>query len=358
MKTTLLSISLFFCGIAISPAQEQTVSEVNLTTELKTLCKLNAEQLAKVGTIVADFEKKRDATYKKYKHNVAELKKLVKQNRWDYEIALIGILNPSQMGLLKVFDQRNPQLMAHASTEVNDVSYFAESDNTVPEQTVSEPVVTNELKTQPVAEVASTDQPKGQADLIFKLIKQQNDHSGLQSALSRKSQNKDIVESNSDFASNQFTNEEAVITTSQPIINNEYKPTPVLNPVVAMAPEEQTSTEKGLVLKKKTTSVYEINITDELKDLCNLSPEQLAKVDPIVSDFEKNRDEIYKKYRHNPTLLAKMVKKNRWDYEVSLIGTLNPSQMGLLKVFDQRNPELMTFNSGVVNDVSYFADSK
>src|ERR1700679_2241195 len=184
MKTTLLSISLFFCGIAISPAQEQTSSEVNLTSELKTLCKLNAEQLAKVGNIVADFEKKRDETYKKYHHNVAEFKKLVKQNRWDYEIAMIGILNPSQMGLLKVFDQRNPQLMAHTSTEVNDVSYFAESDNTtVTEQTASEPVVTNEPKIQPVADVVSTDQPKGQADLIFKLIKSQNNAASLQFTL-------------------------------------------------------------------------------------------------------------------------------------------------------------------------------
>jgi hypothetical protein len=358
MKTTLLSISLFFCGIAISPAQEQTVSEVNLTTELKTLCKLNADQLAKVGAIVADFEKKRDATYKKYKHNVAELKKLVKQNRWDYEIALIGTLNPSQMGLLKVFDQRNPQLMAHASTEVNDVSYFAESDNTVPEQTVSEPVVTNEPKTQPVAEVVSADQPKGQADLIFKLIRQQNDHAGLQSTLSAKSENKYIAESNSDFAQVQFANEESSAT-ALPVLKNENKATPIPEPVLATnASNEQTSSEKGLVTEMKAKSAYEINITDELKDLCNLSPEQLAKVDPIVSDFEKNRDEIYKKCRHNPTLLAKMVKKNRWDYEVSLIGTLNPSQMGLLKVFDQRNPELMTFNSGVVNDVSYFADSK
>jgi hypothetical protein len=53
-----------------------------------------------------------------------------------------------------------------------------------------------------------------------------------------------------------------------------------------------------------------------------------------------------------------MVKQNKWDYETALIGILNPSQMGLLKVFDQRNTELMTFNSSTVVDVSYFADNK
>lgn len=121
----------------------------------------------------------------------------------------------------------------------------------------------------------------------------------------------------------------------------------------------------GLLLSLSSTAIdaqkqtnYRVNITNELKQLCTLTPAQVIKVEPIVSGFEKKRDSIYNRYQHNPARLQKAVVQNRWDYETTLIGVITPYQMGLLKAFDQRNPELMTRNSSHVVSVKYLADAK
>lgn len=103
---------------------------------------------------------------------------------------------------------------------------------------------------------------------------------------------------------------------------------------------------------------YRVNITNELKQLCTLTPIQVIKVEPIVAGFEKRRDSIYNRYQHNPARLQKAVEQNRWDYETNLIGVITPSQMGLVKAFDQRNPQLMMHNSSHVVSVGYLADAK
>jgi len=111
MKKLLLTLSLFLCGIGFSNAQQQAASSNTLIDQLKDLCSLSPEQIVKVEPIVNDFEKKRDETYKKYQHNTPVLTKEAKRNRWDYEVSLIGILTPEQMGLLKAFDQLNTPIM-------------------------------------------------------------------------------------------------------------------------------------------------------------------------------------------------------------------------------------------------------
>ncbi len=407
MKLLLLSILLFFCGIGISAAQNEASSSVNLTNELKNLCKLSAEQTDKVQGIVSGFEKKRDETYRKYRHNLAELKKYVKQNRWDYEISLIGILNPSQMGLLKVFDQRNPDLMMHASNKVVDVSYFADDSETQPQSTTvavsaplektapaAEPVTVIKTREQPAADTILTNAIRNycglsgeqftkaapiltdfeiKRDSLYKLYK--DDKLTLSKEVRKNRLNYEValVElltpqqmrvlrafnlNNKELMSGSGTLVHPIDYIPGGIVRISDDAHPIIKPIVYTPSEEVTNQEANSAKPDKNAGTEIVSLTDELKDLCNLTPEQIAKVDPIVSDFEKKRDETYKKYRTNPTMLKKLVKQNRWDYEVSLIGTLNPSQMGLLKVFDQRNPDLMTFNSSVVNDVSYFADSK
>ena len=259
----------------------QPAQEVNLTNQIKNLCDLSADQAAKIDPIVNDFVAKRNEAYRKYRHDPSTLAKMVKDNRWEYEKALVSVLNPSQMGLVKVFDQRNPDLMKFNSRTLIDVSYF-KSDESVASTTPVTPVV-------PVA--------------------------------------------------------------------SEQKSVPVAAPVVADKPKEQPVSET------KTSSntaqpAQEVDLTHQMKELCDLSTEQIAKVNPVVANFVAKREETYKKYRHNPGELTRMVKQNKWEYEVALAGILTPSQMGLLKVFDQRNPELMTFNSAQVNDVSYLADNR
>ena len=114
MKTLLITLSLFACGIRFASAQEQTTTDLTLTEQLKKLCDLSPEQIAKVQPIVNDFEKKRDYIYKRDLNNPILLTKEVKKNRWDYEVSLIGILTPEQMGLLKAFDQLNTPIMTGA----------------------------------------------------------------------------------------------------------------------------------------------------------------------------------------------------------------------------------------------------
>lgn len=111
MKKLLLTICLFLSGIGLASAQEQTVSVNSLIDQLTDLCTLSPEQIAKVEPLVTLFENKRDKTYKKYRHNLTRLTKAVKKNRWDYEVSLIGILTPEQMGLVKAFDQLNKPIM-------------------------------------------------------------------------------------------------------------------------------------------------------------------------------------------------------------------------------------------------------
>lgn len=127
MKTFILSFSIFFIGIGNTYAQKQSRSQANLTMELQTLCNLTQEQVEKIKPIIADFEKKRDMTYWKYYYHPAALSKAVSKNEWDYETRLIGILTPSQMGLVKAFDRKNPVLMTHNSSHINKVNYLADA---------------------------------------------------------------------------------------------------------------------------------------------------------------------------------------------------------------------------------------
>ena len=415
MKPLIFTILIFLCGIGISQTQGQSASEIKLTEQLKSLCGLTPEQLAKAEPLITGFEKKRDDIYQKYQHNPTELKKQVKQNRWDYEISLIGVLNPSQMGLVKVFDQRNPELMAHESTHYNDVSYFADntpSDNTT--NTTPSPTPANDIKNTPAPVVASNATEEATNSILTNAIKDYCSLSADQLAqakpiLSEFEKNRDSIyklykddkiELGKAVRKNRLNYEVAMVDILTPqqmrvlrafnlsnhglMSGSSHKvnkiefippgiesiadaPHSVLKPIDVTDPEELAkvsnapvtqSESNTAIVTTKNSSPYEVNLTDQLKDLCTLTPEQIAKVDPIINDFEKKRDESYKKYQHNPTMLTKMVKQNRWNYEISLIGILNPSQMGLLKVFDQRNTELMTFNSSTVVDVSYFADNK
>jgi len=108
----------------------------------------------------------------------------------------------------------------------------------------------------------------------------------------------------------------------------------------------------------QTQPKYKIDITHEIQKLCSLTAEQVAQVAPVVAAFEEKREAIYLKYRYNPAQLTACVKKNRFEYETNLIGILTPSQMGLLKVFDERNMGLMTYNSSQVISVNYLVDAQ
>jgi hypothetical protein len=88
--------------------------------------------------------------------------------------------------------------------------------------------------------------------------------------------------------------------------------------------------------------VSDSNLICEVNVICELNETQLTKVKPIVNSFERKRDNIYNKYGNNPVKLKTAVRKNRWDYETSLIGILTPEQMGLIKAFDQLHPEFMS----------------
>ncbi len=103
MKSVIIAITIFLFGTGISHAQMQKCSKVNLTEELKDLCSLTPEQVAKAKPIITGFERKRDLSYRKYRGHPRALSKAVTKNRWDYETALVGILTPTQMGLLKGF---------------------------------------------------------------------------------------------------------------------------------------------------------------------------------------------------------------------------------------------------------------
>jgi hypothetical protein len=95
-----------------------------------------------------------------------------------------------------------------------------------------------------------------------------------------------------------------------------------------------------------------------MKSLCSLTPEQVTKVQPIIADFEKKRDSIYTMYRYSQVALTYEANQNRRSYETNLIGILNPSQMGLVKAFDSKNPQAMTHSCQEVNKVDYLADNK
>ncbi|HTB32904.1 MAG TPA: hypothetical protein VK808_12825, partial [Bacteroidia bacterium] len=314
---------------------------------------------------------------------------------------------PSQMGLLKVFDQRNTELMTRPSRHVNDVSYFASSDKTsAPVQSSPEPLVAvadnaneessnqadltgyiKELYNNTPVKVVSLEpivphltdilkdvcnlspeqvvevQPivasfEAKRDSIYKIYKNDDDNLSKQVRTNRLNYEVALLDVLSldqmrTVRAFNLSNRELIAGSGTTVNKIEFLPE-APSAIVDAQPDIQPSASD------KTTEVAtsESTLTIELKDLCDLTPEQVAKAEPIIADFEKKRDETYKKYRHNPTELKKMVKQNRWDYEVAMIGTLNPSQMGLLKVFDQRNTELMTRPSTHIHDVKYFADAK
>ncbi len=296
MKNQLLTISIFLCGIVASSGQQQTNPQSILTNEITELCDLSPEQVAKVQPIVANFEQKRDYTYRKFHHTPAVLTKEVKQNKWNYEFSLIGILTPEQMGLLKAFDQRNADLMSGSGTRVTKVDYLVSRDN-ISTQTASVTTSPAATSSAPVALITPT------------------------------------------VAMVPVSTEE--VTTSTPEI------------VATVQPATQPTVEPVASTETPTQYTYQSVLIDQMKELCDLTPEQLTKVQPIVATFELKRDKSYRMYHHYPTVFTREVKQNRWNYEVSLIGILSPEQMGLLKAFDQRNTELMSGTGTNVISVDY-----
>lgn len=113
----------------------------------------------------------------------------------------------------------------------------------------------------------------------------------------------------------------------------------------------------GIITAQKQTSAC-INLNAEMKSLCDLTPEQEAKVRPIISQFEKKRDSIYSIYQYSETALTYEVKQNRFKYESKLIGVLSPTQMGLVKAFDSKNPEIMTHNCYEIVKVDYLKEDE
>ncbi|HTB31170.1 MAG TPA: hypothetical protein VK808_04040 [Bacteroidia bacterium] len=127
MKTILVAIFLFLLGLPNSRAQQQTEECVDLSIEIKTLCHLAPVQKAKAQPIVVDFEKKRDSIYTIYRNNPEILHKEVMQNKWNYETHLTSVLTPTQMGLVKAFDQKNMEAMTHNCRKINKVDYLRDS---------------------------------------------------------------------------------------------------------------------------------------------------------------------------------------------------------------------------------------
>lgn len=111
MKRIILTIAIILLGLEFSNAQKKTDCDSKLIGQLIEVCDLTPAQIAKVKPIVINFERKRDDTYQKYHLDPAILNKEVRKNRWNYEVSLIGILTPEQMGVLKAFDQQNPPIM-------------------------------------------------------------------------------------------------------------------------------------------------------------------------------------------------------------------------------------------------------
>jgi hypothetical protein len=269
MKTLLLSISLFLYGTGTTSAQQQDAPKANLTEEVRTLCNLTPEQVAKVQVLVGIFEKKRDETYNTYSDNLLELKHAAKQNIRTYEIWLIGILTPEQMGLVKAFDQLNMELLSGRGQHVHRVNYLCSDGNA----TSMNPYHTSaERKTEAKIETEDAN------DLLAEEQKARANDSAL-----------------------------GVIEKSIPEIS--------LSP-----------------------------LTEQIQKLCELVPDQIAQVQPIVADFEARRDADYWKYHNEPAELKRVVKANTRDFEESLADIISEEQMTLLKAFDRLNPELMTGN--------------
>ena len=127
MKRLLLILAGFLLGIGFCNTQKQICSKVNLTEELKELCSLTPEQVVKAKPIIVEFERKRDLTYRKYRCHPLALNKAVTKNRWNYETALVGILTPAQMGLVKAFDRKNLDVMTCSCRHCHKVNYLAEA---------------------------------------------------------------------------------------------------------------------------------------------------------------------------------------------------------------------------------------
>lgn len=269
MKTLLLSISLFLYGTGITSAQQEVASKANLTEEVRTLCNLTPDQVAKVQVLVEIFEKKRDEIYNSYSNNLLELKHATKQNVRNYEIWLIGILTPEQMGLVKAFDQLNMELLSGSGQHVHRVNYLCSGGN------------------------ASSMNPY-------------------------------------------HTPEEQ---------ENEAK-TEVDDANQLLAEEEKArANDSALGVAEKSISVISLSpLTEQIQKLCDLVPDQITQVQPIVADFEAKRDGDFWKYRNEPAELKKVVKENTRSFEESLADILSSEQMTLLKAFDRLNPELMTGN--------------
>jgi hypothetical protein len=127
LKTILLlTLLIFLSASGIAHAQHQTSACIDLNIEMTSLCKFTPEQATKILTIIADFEKKRDSIYTIYHYSQIALTYEAKENRRKYESNLIGILTPTQMGLIKAFDSKNPGIMTHNCHQVIKVDYLAE----------------------------------------------------------------------------------------------------------------------------------------------------------------------------------------------------------------------------------------
>jgi hypothetical protein len=324
MRKFLLTSLILLSGLGISYAQEQSGSGPNLTDEIKDLCDLTPDQVAQVQPIVADFEAKRDASYKKYRHDKVELAKEVKKNRWDYEVALIGILNPEQMGLLKAFDQRNKELMTGNGTSVTSVAYLR-GGSTTPDAV--QPATQTAIAEQPSTQVASTDKP----------IEQTIAGSVIATA--------PISTSTESSTPVTAASTESVSPAPIPVASV----TPESTSPVVTASTESASPASIPVASASTESV----LASAVINFCNLTPDQVSKVQPIITAFEAKRDSIYRRHHHDKDVFGKLVRRNRLNYEVAMIDVLNPDQMRMLRAFNLSNRQLMSGSGKNVNNVDF-----
>ena len=78
-------------------------------------------------------------------------------------------------------------------------------------------------------------------------------------------------------------------------------------------------------------------LVDKLTQICQLSPEQVTKVQPIVADFVNGRISNKQQYGNDPVALKSANKANRENYKAQLKTVLSPEQMHTLKAYEEQH---------------------
>jgi hypothetical protein len=92
-----------------------------------------------------------------------------------------------------------------------------------------------------------------------------------------------------------------------------------------------------MVNAQDRAAVMTNKLVDHLKQVCVLSPDQVAKVQPIVADFVKARLANKQQYANDPAGLKAANKTARKNYKNQLSTVLSPDQIARLKAYNEQH---------------------